>query len=226
MGRSIGIKIGELSFPSKKASYEYTKNIINILGKESDARHNLIKIDKDHINFNFLNDLLKNHVDYTDKVGLGIEYFYVKRDAFNKKAFGSMIKRIDGTEMDFSWVACSKDLTAKTNNNLSHALRESIKDQILTFRNTFENPICMLCLIDDDYIEYHVDHKDPPFRDLKDMFLKNTNHEIPSIFDSCKKTHTHKFNIKDKLFSDDWNDYHKNNCVLQMLCKTCNLKKK
>jgi len=225
MGRAIKIKIGELSFLSKKASYEYTKNIINILGFDLEYYGNDINIiDKDHIKFNFLNDLLKNHVDYTDKVGLGIDYFFIKRDAMNKKAFASMIKRIDGSDIDFSWVACSKDLTANKKNDLPMAMREAITEQILTFRHN-EKHICSICLRD-DVIEYHVDHKNPPFRDLKDMFLKKTTHEIPIIFDSCKKTHTHKFNIKDKLFSDEWKDYHEKNCVLQMLCKTCNFKKK
>ena len=51
-----------------------------------------------------LAELLKRHLDYSSKVGVGIDHFEVMRADFNSQCFG--VVRIDGTEDNFSYKHC------------------------------------------------------------------------------------------------------------------------
>ena len=64
--------IGNLEFKSKKACADYARNKINNLGRR--------EINKTHLDFNFFNDLIKNHPTYIDKIGVGIDYFYIQHN--------------------------------------------------------------------------------------------------------------------------------------------------
>ena len=90
--------IGDLGFKTKKECETYTRNIINSL--------EIVKITKDHKYFSFFEDLLKNHLDYDDKRGTGIDYFYIQRNPLNSRQYQPMIKRLDGSYISFSWIHC------------------------------------------------------------------------------------------------------------------------
>ena len=228
------ITIGDLSLSTKTASHKYTKNIIDTLGR-ADRFRDVVIINREHIHFNFFNDLLKNHVDCAQKKGCGIEHFYIKPDFLNKNAFGMMIHRTDGSEIDFSWVGCSKHITHMTTRELPDAMRYAVIEYIRSFRveqqfksidlNNTNGLVCCLCGVCGNDVEYHVDHKNPSFYKLKETFLKTTKQAIPKTFDDCKKSHAAIFKDTDKMFADDWTSYHNANCDLQILCKTCNLTK-
>jgi hypothetical protein len=83
--------IGELGFKTKKDCLSYTRNIINDLGCG--------KINKDHIQYDFLENLLKNHDHYEEKKGEGIDYFFIIPDPLDKRYFQTWIKRINDTEV-------------------------------------------------------------------------------------------------------------------------------
>jgi hypothetical protein len=195
---------------------EYTRNVINSLGCG--------KINKDHIHYNFFENLLKNHDHYDEKRGEGIDYFYITTDPINRRNNQTWIKRIDDSDIVYSWNHCCKFKSTTQNELLASCMRNSIHDDILEFKQ-HQIMRCNLCkTIDCTWLDFHVDHVDPPFREIKDNFLKQTNLRIPSIFGNCKNFSTKIFMDDDVAFKNEWIAYHKTNAVLQILCKTCNLK--
>lgn len=101
-------------------------------------------------------------------------------------------------------------------------MREAISDDIIEFRNTSVQE-CVYCL--KQQVDFHVDHDFPPFRTLKANFLSKFSKNLPTEFDECEKYSLKKFRKADKLFADEWKEYHKINAKLQILCASCNLKK-
>jgi hypothetical protein len=210
--------IGKLEFKTKKDCEEYTRNIINNLG--------CCIINKVHTYFNFFDDLIYNHPEYYDKIGIGIDYFYITHNPLIKKYYQTMIKRLDGTEIDFSWVYCCKFKERSTSDDLLRAFRYAIKYDTIKYKQKQNKLICNLCKTENElYENYHVDHHNPSFLTLKDNFLQLTKKQIPISFDDCKISKLTIFKDEDKDFKNDWIDYHNKNCNFQILCKNCNLRK-
>lgn len=204
--------IGELEFKTKKECENYTRDIINNLG--------VCKILQDNFYYNFFLNLLKNHPDYKIKFGEGINYFYIIPNPLVKKYFQLMIKRVDDTDIDFSWVYCCQFKIR--NDDLIKAMREAISKDIINFKNKQENLICKNCK--NKNCEFHVDHDNPSFKKLKDDFIKNYKEKIPNDFESSENYLT-QFKLEDFEFKNKWIEYHNKNCNLEILCKNCNLKK-
>jgi len=211
--------IGELEFKTKKECEDYTRNIINNLG--------CCIINNDHSHFAFFNNLLKNHPNCDDKIGYGIDYFYIQPNPLVKKYYQTMIKRLDGTIIDFSWVYCCKFKERTATDNLLKAMRTAIKDVVIDFKRSQRKLICNFCKTETElYENYHVDHENPSFQALKDDFLQLTKLQIPSSFGDCKRYNLTIFNDEDNEFKNEWCIYHNNNCTFQILCRSCNLTKK
>jgi len=79
-----------------KACEEYTRAKIKFLG--------WCIIDKNHIDYTFFENLLKNHNEWVEKVGVGIDYFYIIPNPIIDKYYQTMINRLDKSIIDFSWV--------------------------------------------------------------------------------------------------------------------------
>jgi len=95
MGKSIPIKIGEFSYPSKAAAKDAVRELI---GKYS-FNEKLNNDDK-----LYCLELFKRHSEYKDKTGCGIKDIEVKRDEYGHKYFH--LFRVDGSDEDISWVHC------------------------------------------------------------------------------------------------------------------------
>ena len=215
--------IGELEFKTKKECENYTRNVINNLG--------CCIINKDHTLFNFFDNLIKNHPECDAKKGIGIDYFYIQPNSFVKKFYETMIKRLDGSETDFSWVYCCKFKERTTSDNLLMSMRTAIKDDIIKYKQKQCKLICNFCKTENEvYENYHVDHHNPSFQTLKDNFLQLTQKQIPSSFGdgfffNGKKYNSTIFKDEDEDFKNSWIDYHNKNCNFQILCRDCNLRK-
>lgn len=210
--------IGDIVFKTKKACEDYTRTKIKSLG--------CCIIDKEHIDYNFFNNLLKNHNECIEKIGVGIDYFYIIPNPINDKYYQTMIKRLDKTSTDFSWVYCCKFKVRSITEDLTTAMREAIKDDIIAYKKQKNKLECNICKSDNEpYKNYHVDHNFPPFRALKNDFLNLTPSIIPKTFSSCDRFYTTTFKEEDKDFKNEWIDYHNKNCSFQILCRSCNLKK-
>jgi hypothetical protein len=209
--------IGKLGFKTKKECETYTRNIINSLG--------ICKINKEHTYFSFFDDLLKNHPSYDDKKGIGIDYFYIEPNPFVKKYYQMMIKRLDGSEIDFSWVYCCQFKERTTRDYLLRSMREAIKNDTIQYKQKQSKLICNFCKTENElYENYHVDHHNPSFQIIKDNFLLTKN-QIPLSFGECKIYNVPIFKDEDKDFKNEWLDYHTKNCNFQILCRDCNLRK-
>ena len=171
--------IGELEFKTKNECENYTRNIINNLG--------CCIINKDHTHFSFFDNLIKNHPECDDKKGIGIDYFYIQPNPLVRKYYQTMIKRLDGSEIDFSWVYCCKFKERTTSDDLLRSMREAVKDDTIKFKQKQSKLICNFCKTENElYENYHVDHHNPSFQTLKDNFLQLTKKQIPLSFGDCK----------------------------------------
>ena len=154
--------IGDVGFKTKKECETYTRNIVNTLG--------VCSINKDHIHFQFFNNLLNNHPQADEKRGTGIDYFFIIPNPMSPKYFQTMIQRLDGSNIDFSWVMCSQFKDKTPMQNLIVAMRETISYDTSKYKRTIckQNQskfICTFCKIETEpYENYHGDHHNPSFQ--------------------------------------------------------------
>jgi hypothetical protein len=210
--------IGSLGFKTKKECESYTRSKINSIG--------VCVINKDDANYNFFIDLINNHPEVDEKVGCGVNHFFIQSNSLNRKAFQTMIKRTDDSEIDFSWIYCCQFKERSLKEHLNRAMRESISPFTMQYKKSQSKLICSLCKKEDDeYSNYHVDHNDPPFRTIRDNFLTETTKTIPAFFGDCSISKLTIFKQEDINFKNDWINYHNSKCTYQILCSKCNLKK-
>jgi hypothetical protein len=211
--------IGDLQFKTKKECENYTRKIIYDLG--------CCIINKTHPHFNFFDNLLQNHPECDDKIGIGIDYFYIQPNPLVKKYYQTMITRLDGSEIDFSWVYCCQFKERTTTDYLLMSMREAIKNDTIQYKLQQRKLICAFCKTENErYENYHVDHHNPSFKTLKDDFLRLTKKQIPSSFEDCKIYKLTIFKDEDEDFKKSWVNYHNTYCNFQILCRDCNLRKK
>jgi hypothetical protein len=210
-------RIGDLVFSSKKAAEEYTRQLLKDIGFGD--------IKKDNNNYTFFENLIKNHQCYEEVVGFGVDYFYIEPNPLNRKQHQTGIKRNDGSNIVFSWRNCSVKKINNESDYLVDALRNSIKNQVIEFKKN-NKLICNICQTENEiYKNYHIDHNYPSFKQLREDFIKITKKEIPKTFTRCENYNVKIFKEEDREFEEEWAEYHKKNCNLQVLCQKCNLKK-
>ena len=90
--------IGNNRFNTQKECKAFTRNVINQLG--------CCIINHNNDNFEFFINLLRNHPDYEEKKGSGIAYFEIVQHPWLPIYYQTMIRRIDGDYVDFSWNLC------------------------------------------------------------------------------------------------------------------------
>ena len=204
--------IGNKIFETKTECKMHSKNIINSLG--------CCEINKDHEYFNFFCDLLKNHSEYDEKVGCGIDHFCIIKNKLNPNFYGMELCRLDNSKINFSWVHCCEFKKRSYDWHLSSAMRSSIMKTIINFKNNNKSE-CKMCKVSDPDAIYHVDHI-IPFINLKNDFLKIIKQKLPISFSTCLNTGLCIFNDDDISFKNEWTSYHDAKCTLQILCRSCN----
>lgn len=104
-------------------------NSYAVYDRISDPEHDLM-----------LRELLDLHPDAANKIGIGVDYFYVGRtkdgDKVNVRpdATGIWIKRTDGSEVDFSYRTCINNHTDES--NAKEGLRIAVEDRRLAYRES------------------------------------------------------------------------------------------
>lgn len=111
-------------------------------------------------------------------------------------------------------------ITGKPKDNLRISMRYSIQLQIDEYRNNQTIHICELC---SNKNQIEIDHhsEKAPFAKLYDDFMKLNTLSIPTSFNETN-SHMKCFKEIDYIFEENWKQYHKNNAILRMLCRTCN----
>ena len=214
--------IGSEIFRTKKDCLTYTRKMIYSLG--------CCHVTKSHPEYLFFVELLKNHPDENGKKGIGIDFFVIQPNAFNKNNLETLIQRVDGSRIDFSWNLCCA-FKKKTNiDKLIRAMRSAISGDIIRFKQEAREAHPLICCkycqkqIKEEK-DFHVDHETPSFYSLKNTFLE-THPTRPIDFDEDPKYHSTVFKKEDKEFETKWKCFHTSFCNLQILCKKCNLQKK
>lgn len=137
--------------------------------------------------FDFIYDLLnEGHHDPDKKIGCGIAGFFVNSNDYNKRGF--FIKRLDGSETDFSYVKC----IYKKNDfqDIKSACRMAIREDIIKFKQNFftdnqDNIGFVVCPFTKEKISIdncHVDHIPPnTFNKIFLDWIKSENIEPKSV---------------------------------------------
>jgi 5-methylcytosine-specific restriction endonuclease McrA len=166
-------------------------------------------------------EILKRHPDFISKTRNMCNMKIVK-DTWNTSALKVLIINTDASEIDISWRCAVTGKHKSDKNELMSALRSSIDDQILRFKNNSVGK-CVLCLSSDKLQVDHVIHFDEIVLNFINI-MKNKNIEIPSSFgETNDNSHRRCFLENDTDFKNEWIKYHRENASLRMLCQTCNL---
>jgi len=179
-------------------------------------------------NFIFLMDILNNHPENYDKIGVGVDAFILSIEPTFKKGIQIFIKRIDETTEVFSWIICCGGRKITTKSFQLDAMRYAVKSITIDFKNN-NDLICAICKVENlEYSKYHTDHKTIPFIEIANNFINKTIN-MPSQFDRHINPeingYGYNFKNEDKHIEQQWYDYHLQYSDFQILCKTCNLKK-
>ena len=162
-------------------------------------------------------ELFKRHSEYPEKfigfVDIKINYNVV----FGNQLVVYIIKD-DTTVEDVS--VLNNCITGKPKDNLKIAMRVSIQPQIDEYKNNNCIKVCEICGKHD---RIEIDHHSEisPFAKLYIDFMEINALPIPASFNDTK-SHMKCFKELDYNFEKNWVQYHKENAILRMLCRTCN----
>lgn len=95
MAKAQRVEIGGMKFSKKGDALNHLKSTLNSYSPEERVSSN---------DAGFLLEALQNHPDAKEKIGIGIEFFFVRRADYGTKCF--WIRRSDGSEERFSYKSC------------------------------------------------------------------------------------------------------------------------
>ena len=206
--------IGCNTFKSQKSAETFIRNLINEIGICSSVKN------KDIAKYSILYDLCLRHPD-SNKLK-NIYDFMICKNKLNASAYELNIINLDGSITDISWRVCITGKSKPYKTDLHSAFRICVDNQIKDFRKD-NMLICALC--NNSNTEYHIDHV-IHFQKIVEDFLQNYKGKLPEIFDITNdSTNRCCFKIEDIGLSNQFQDYHKQNAELRVLCKECNLRR-
>ncbi len=146
---------------------------------------------------------------------------YKKNRAFN-------LFRLDNSSTDISYVI-SRIHKRKYYQEFKLAMRELIKPQIDSFRKQeYAKCSSITCPINGSKVTYqdsHVDHFDPNFNELIELFIKEYNIRLtPELFPEDEDNQVN-YKILDDDISNKFTLFHKQNANLRITSKKGNLKR-
>ena len=149
---------------------------------------------------------------------ISIRKFPISRKYLKYKDYQFFIIKSNGTEDSISW---NKSIIMTENEPekiINWAMRDAVKQQIADFKKINKNKPCELC---SSHLNITADHV-IKFKKLKDDFLLE-NPEYPKEFGK-NKFGSEIFRDEDIEFAKLWQEYHKKNAILRILCVYCNEK--
>lgn len=205
--------VGTEIFTTKKALTERCRKILH----RYEPEESIDAPDRD-----FLELLIAGyHPDAIDKIGCGIRRMFVRRSEYGN--FGFWLERTDGTQTDFSFVACISNPTPWQ--DFCRACRRAIADQILDFKSRSGPPfVCEEtgAILDD--ADVHVDHKSPftfdeilrgflgwAFIDYRTIPVKPTTDGIQGCF------------LANESVESSWRTFHRRVAELRIVSRKVNL---
>lgn len=217
----------KMNFKTKKALKEHLKGLMNRYveqyGFEKIGTVNACRIPRKRKCFAFFLDLFHRHPDFIEKTnGNGddeIKGFAILRNPY----FGHLELAYE-TKLNvfepFSFNICITKRCPQPKTYLRRAMRFAVSKQIIKFKKakvkdgSFE---CSRCGVDD--MELHIDHDNPTFETLAAEFMKSK--KAPTNYKRIEGSGMIAFDKEDKKLKNEWEAYHKENAVLQVLCVIC-----
>jgi len=189
---------------------DYFRNKINEIGLCHSIKQN------NPIFYDELMDIFKSHPDYPDKFISVVDVSIAFNKINPKKCYELQLISDKPSNEPVSYRKCFQKVSK--DNNLKMAMRYSVSDQILEFKNKCDKLICDICKSKQNI---QIDHV-ILFKQLYDNFLLQNKLPIPTQFDSTYYNSA-KFKSNDVEFENSWSDYHKQHAILRCLCNKCNL---
>lgn len=206
------IIVDNISFPSVIALTSYTREIIKKIGVCNSIKNYDIQY------FNFLYELFKRHPDYNIKI-IDFKDITITNNFLNKNALETNFKNNNDKIIPISWMTSCRGKTKNKEHLFNDALREAITMQIIDYKNTHNN-ICNICSIESS--NYDIDHE-IDFKKIVLDFIKKYNITIPENYSRKDITNQAIFTDNDNYIKELFENYHKENSILRVLCKKCNL---
>lgn len=177
-------------------------------------------VEKKHSDF-LMEYVFPLHPEWKDKVGVGIDHIEVRDTKYRNKCF--YIIRTDGTETDISYTA---SLTPHSKmDDIMAACRNAVSSTIGLFKRSvvlpFTCPITGEIVTDKSNV--HIDHYDPTFKELVEMWLKDK--DVDDIYKKTLKSNRDGciYTYFDTATYMDFNTFHSNHAHLRAVSKTANL---
>jgi hypothetical protein len=195
-----------------------------------------LSIKKNDPEYNIIHELLTRHPEADQKIGVGVDHFYVQRSKWKRNQYNFMISRVDGTTVDFSYIAClnptHKKYTEK--HDWNPLFRHVVKDQIDSFREcafavvgSRDKFVCSQTKLKYKKIYSHVDHVYPlTFESILLEFIKKYNVDLDSLKVSKDLGTTEIQRILNKDVTKAFYEFHKERSVLRIVCSSANLQAK
>jgi len=156
---------------------------------------------------------LEKHPDYEEKVK-DIDYWTIRIDNIYKSK-GLGICKKNGDVVGFSYLWAFKKGKQTDTAIINKTLRDIISPYIIWFRKKLPPVVkCELC----QCVAYdiHIDHV-ICFKDLRDKWLEG------KVIGDIVEDEDGLYSFEDYNITLDWYNFHKDNCLLRAVCKSCNL---
>lgn len=128
----IPVLLETFSWPTRSEAEAAFRGILRSSG------YSVGDVVSDLVHHRMLLELLERHPDYVEKVGPGVKEFYISRtrDAngvfVGANAIGIWIRRVDGDEVDFSYLTAIRQTSAMS--DAKEALRAEVDDRRRAYR--------------------------------------------------------------------------------------------
>ena len=127
-------------------------------------------------NLNYMMDYFnKYHLDWRQKVGVGILAIYTIIEPRYKRFRAFKIVRIDSSETDISYIISNIN-KRNYKRDFKTALRNAISSQISGFRQEqFKDKQFLICPLSGEMVKFedsHVDHESPTFNEIAESFIE------------------------------------------------------
>ena len=203
--------VGGIQFKTKKELKEYTKSLLHTKG--------ICRIDKTDKDYEFFYDLYLRKPSHKKYIS-SIISFEINQNPIHKNKIDNLsVIDINNKKYVISWNDCCDGLDKNNGDKLREACRTSIHYQI---KETWCNSIkCFTCgKIKTNEEKFEIDHYTNEFCKIYDNFIKQNKLKIPDDFHS-NSTSQYSFKYENKDFQKSFEEFHKKEADLELLCYDC-----
>lgn len=206
---------------SKREARDYIRKVL--------SRYGLYEPFDDQTFDFILRDVLSYHPRKEQKMGTGVSSLYLERNKWGTNQI--VVVRTDGSSEHVSWLKCVDNRYAtglarpERLGSIDDALREAVSADIWIFRDSQPTRNGRYWCVDTRSWEAktHVDHKDPSFCEIVEMFLSERKLNLEDIEVVPLEGGGHK--MKSQVLADEWRKFHNAHAILQILSAHGNLSK-